>query len=153
MGRFGTEDEVDEQEGGAADDGAVGEVEVWPHVVADVEVQEVGDAAKENSVVEIADGSAENEGKSQASGREFFGGLPEQIADDDHGNGREADEHGDTHLGRPVGEEAEGGSGVFYVSDGKEVRDDLHVSEIQFDVAGYEKLSEAVAENHDRRHG
>ena len=61
-GAFVAEDQVNKEQSCAADDGTVGKVEVWPHVVANVEVEEVGNASEKDSVVEIADGSAENEG-------------------------------------------------------------------------------------------
>lgn len=146
------EDEVDEEQGGTADDGAVGEVEVRPHVIAEVEVEEVGDASEEDAVVEVADGAAEDEGEGKASPGERPSGVPEQVADDEHGYGGESDEQGDADALRPLGKEAEGGAGVFDVSDGEEIRNYGDVSEVQWDVADDVELGEAVEKDHDRRH-
>ena len=119
---------------------------------SDVEVEEIGDAAEEDPVIEIADGSAEDEGEREAGAGEAAGGAPEQIADDDHGRGGKADEEWDSDARRPVGKEAEGGSGVFNVGDGEEVGDHLMAAEVEFDAVGNEDFGEAVAEDDDRRH-
>ena len=60
--RLGAEDFYEEQ-AGADDDAAVGYVEVGPVVVEDVDFEEVDDVVVPDAVVEVAEGSAEDEGE------------------------------------------------------------------------------------------
>src|SRR5947209_19109859 len=54
---------VEEEEADADADGAVGDVERGPVVVADVEVEEVDDVAEAEAVEEVADGAAADGGQ------------------------------------------------------------------------------------------
>ena len=58
----GAED-FEQQEAGADDDAGVGDVEVGPVVVDDVDFEEVDDVVEADAVVEVAEGSAEDEGE------------------------------------------------------------------------------------------
>ena len=52
-----------EEEAGSDDDAGVGYVEVGPVVVDDADLEEVDDIVVADAVVEVAEGSAEDEGK------------------------------------------------------------------------------------------
>ena len=62
---LGAED-FEEEEAGSDDDGGVGYVEVGPVVVDDADFEEVDDVAVADAVVEVAEGSAEDEGEGDA---------------------------------------------------------------------------------------
>ena len=62
-------EDFDEEEAGSDDDAAVGDVEVGPVVVDDVDFEEVDDVGEAEAVVEVADGSAEDEGEGDAGER------------------------------------------------------------------------------------
>ena len=83
FGFFSGEQGVEEEQAGADDDGAIGNVEVGPVIAEDVDLDEVDDRAVEDAVVEVADGAAEDQSESD-SGE----GDPAAEAD-------EGDEHGE----------------------------------------------------------
>src|SRR3954467_5289891 len=60
--RLGAEDFY-EEEASSDDDAAVGDVEVGPVIVDDVNLNEVDDVVVADAVVEVADGTAEDEGE------------------------------------------------------------------------------------------
>ena len=61
-------EDFEQQQAGADDDAAVGDVEVGPVVVDDGDLEEVDDVVEAGAVVEIADGSAEDEGEGDGAG-------------------------------------------------------------------------------------
>ena len=82
----------DEQEAGSDADGGVGDVEVGPVIVDDVDLEEVDDVGEAHAVVEVAERAAEDEREREADERELAAELPEQNEHDDDGEDREGDE-------------------------------------------------------------
>ena len=72
--------------------GGVGDVEVRPVIVHDVHLDEVDDVVEADAIVEVADGSAEDEREGDAGEREGAAGAPEHDGDDDGGEDGEGDE-------------------------------------------------------------
>ena len=145
---LGAED-FEEEEAGADDDAGVGDVEVGPVVVVDLHGEEVDDVVEADAVVEIAEGSAEDEGECDGGEGERSAGAPEQDEDNDGGDDGEADEADADAVGREVFEQREGRAGVEDVGQTEDAGDDGDV------VAGTDAvddcdLGEAVAENDER---
>ncbi len=84
--------DFDEEEAGADADAAVGYVEVGPVVVADVDFEEVDDVAVAEAVVEVADGSAEDEREGYGADSEGAARSPQHSYEDDGGDDGEGDE-------------------------------------------------------------
>ena len=61
--RWAGAEDFEQQEAGADDDAGVGDVEVGPVVVVDFHGEEVDDVVEADAVVEVAEGSAEDEGE------------------------------------------------------------------------------------------
>src|SRR5580704_3662723 len=82
-------EDFDEEEACADDDAAVGCVEVRPVVGVDVDLEEVDDVVVADTVVEVAEGSAEDEGEGYGADRQGTADSPEHGQEDDDGDGRE----------------------------------------------------------------
>src|ERR1700722_20449795 len=85
-------EDFDEEEACADDDAAVGDVEVGPVVVADVDFEEIDDVAVADAVVEVADGSAEDEREGYGAESDGAAYSPEHAYEDygcDYGEGDE----------------------------------------------------------------
>lgn len=118
-------EDFDEEQAGSDDDAGVGYVEVGPVVVDDVDFEEVDDDGVDHAVVEISDGSAEDEGEGYAGDRELAAYAPEQRAYDDDGDDREGDERvADGDGGERVGEERKGRARVEDVREAEDAGDD-----------------------------
>ena len=118
------EEGVEEEEACAGDDGAVGYVEVGPVVGEDVDFNEVDDCAVEDAVVEVAEGSAEDEGEGGGCQRELVAEADEKDQDDQGGEGAEADEEPvDEVRCAGFGEEGEGCAFVGPMSDAEDAGD------------------------------
>ena len=121
-------------------------------VVVDVDFDEVDDVAVTDAVVEVADGSTEDEGQGYGGEGDAAAYSPEHDEDDDDGEERKEDECVADGRGRGAfGEHAEGGAGVFDVRDAEEARDDYAGS--SQDTVHDEVLGEAVNENDEGRDG
>src|ERR1035437_1179660 len=134
---LGAED-FEEEEAGADDDAGVGDVEVGPVVVVDLYGEEVDDVVEADAVVEIAEGSAEDEGECDGGEGERSAGAPEQDEDNDGGDDGEADEADADAVGREVFEEREGRAGVEDVREAEDSGDDWDV------VAGTDAVDDPV---------
>ena len=134
---LGTED-FEEEEAGADDDAGVGDVEVGPVVVVDLHGEEVDDVVEADAVVEIAEGSAEDEGKGDRGQRDVAAGAPEQDEHDDGGDDGEADQADADPVGREVFEQREGRAGVEDVREAEDAGDDRNV------VAGTDAVDDPV---------
>src|ERR1017187_1630195 len=88
---LGTED-FEQEEGGADDDAGVGDVEVGPVVVVDLHREEVDDMVEADTVVEIAECSAEDEGEGDGGESDGPASAPEESEDDECGGDGESDE-------------------------------------------------------------
>ena len=144
----GAED-FQQEEAGADDDAGVGDVEVGPVVVVDADGEEVDDVVETDAVVEVAEGSAEDEGEGDRGGRELTAREPEQREDDDgrdHGEGDEADADG---VGWHVFQQAEGRAGVDDMRETEDTGDDGNVV-AGTDAADDRDLGEAVGEDDER---
>ena len=83
-----------------------------------MEADEVDDVVVDDSVVEVADGSAENEREGDTGERKAVAGADEHDADNEDGDDGEEDEAAAYDVGRGgVCEEAEGRAGVEDVGD------------------------------------
>ena len=82
----------DEQQTCADDDAAIGDVEVGPVIVDDVDFEEVDDVGEAKAVVEVADSSAEDERKRDPRERKIAANAPEHPQHDDYGDDGEGDE-------------------------------------------------------------
>jgi len=89
--RLGAED-FDEEEAGSDDDAGVGYVEVGPVVMDDVDFKEVDDVVVADAVVDVADGSAEDESEGYRSERKGVAYSPEHAQDNKDGYDGEDDE-------------------------------------------------------------
>src|ERR1700733_4123051 len=132
-------EDFDEEETGADDDAAVGCVEVRPVVGVDVDLEEVDDVVVADTVVEVADGSAEDEGEGYGADRYGAADSPEHGQEDEDGEDGEGDENiADGDGGGGLGEHAEGCAGVVDVGDAEDAGDDgvgLAVGELMDDDA------------------
>src|SRR6202453_3644046 len=93
-------------------DAAVGYVEVGPVVGVDVDFEEVDDVVVADAVVEVAEGSAEDEGEGYGADGEGAADSPKHGKEDEDGEDGEGDEDvtdGDWRGG--FGEHAEGRTG------------------------------------------
>jgi hypothetical protein len=113
-GRLGNDDLGDEHEG-ADDDGAIGNVEGRPMIGAEVEIHKIDDVACSDSVPEIAECAAEDEGETDARGVERVGVLPQQVGDNGHRDKRRENQKGELPFGGGFGEEAERGAAILNV--------------------------------------
>ena len=121
---MGAED-FDEEEAGSDDDAAVGYVEVGPVVVDDADFEEVDDVVVADAVVEVAEGSAEDEGEGDRGEGEVAAYAPEHAEENDDGDDGEGDEDvADRGGGGVFGEHAEGCAGVVDVGDAEDAGDD-----------------------------
>ncbi len=116
---------IKQEQACANDDGGVGNIEVWPAVTDDVDLNEVDDGAVGDAVMHVAECAAEDE-------RERDRGAVDVVAETDHDDEddkcrgeREDDETpADGVWGRGVGKEREGSSLVGPMRDEEEMRDD-----------------------------
>jgi hypothetical protein len=114
----------DEEEAGSDADTAVCYVEVGPVVSVDVDFEEVDDVVVADAVVEVAEGSAEDEGEGYGADGEGAADSPEHGKEDEDGEDGEGDEDvadGDGRCG--FGEHAEGRTGVVNIGDAEDARD------------------------------
>src|SRR5580700_9779999 len=88
---LGTKD-FDDEEAGADDDATVGYVEVGPVVVDDVDFEEVDNVVVADAVVEVAGGSAEDEGEGYRGEGEVAAYAPDHAQENEDGDGGEGDE-------------------------------------------------------------
>jgi hypothetical protein len=123
VGGLGTEDFYEEQTG-ADDDAAVGDVEVGPVVVDDVDFEEVDDVGETEAVVEIADRSTEDEGECDSCEGQGSAYAPEHGKNDDDSEDGERDEAIADHDGRKRVEEREGRAGIENVGKAEDAGDD-----------------------------
>lgn len=77
------EENLGNQKDSADDDGAVGNVEGWPVVRPDVEVEKIDDMAVDDAVPEIAEGAAQDERQANGHCAYRMTILPEQNGNDD----------------------------------------------------------------------
>ncbi len=149
---MGAEDFCEEEEGSDAD-AAVGYVEVGPMVVDDVDFEEVDDVVIADAVVEVAEGSAEDEREGDGGDGEVAAYSHEHAEENDDGDDREGDEDvADRGRGGVFGEHAEGGAGVVDVGDAEDAGDDgvgLAVGEL----LGDDVLGDAVDDDDQRGDG
>ena len=80
------------QQAAADDDRRIGDVERGPVIVAEVEVQKVGDPAPHDAVEDIAGGAAENQREAPERRAVEPLGVPEHGGDKDHGGAGEDDQ-------------------------------------------------------------
>jgi len=124
VGRLRAEDFYKEK-AGTDDDAAVGHVEVGPVVAANVDFKEVDNVAEADAVVEVADGSPEDEREGYGAESDRAGYSPEHADENDGGDYGEGDEDV-AHRGwrGGFGEHAKGGAGVVDIGDAKDAGDD-----------------------------
>src|SRR6185312_2069868 len=79
------------EQAGSDDDAAIGDVEVGPVVVDDVDFEKVDDVGEAKAVIKIANGSAEYESECDAGEREGAACAPEHGENDDDRDDRKAD--------------------------------------------------------------
>ena len=148
-GSFG-EHGVEQEQKGAGDDAGVGDVEVGEMIAEDVDFNEVDDGAVEDAVVDVAEGSAEDEGECDGGDGEFVAKADEG---DEHGEGgeeREADEDPADQVRRGgFSEQREGGAVVGPVGDAEDVGDDGDGA-AERDAGFHHPLGDAVSEDDER---
>jgi hypothetical protein len=121
---LGPED-FDEEKAGSDANATVGYVEVGPMVGMDVDLEEIDDVVVADAVVEVAEGSAEDEGEGHGANREGSAYSPEHGHEDEDGEDGEGNEgiaNGDRRGS--LGEHAECGAGVVDVGDAEDAGDD-----------------------------
>ena len=142
------EEDFDNQQAGSDDDRAIGYVEGGPLILADVEEQEIHYATVQQAVPEVAQSSSQNQSEANSGGAHRVAVAPEQGRDDDQGHNRKKDQHGDFPLGGRIGEQTEGGTAIFHVSDPEKAGNHLYTI-VQGDIPGDDPLSGAI-EQHDQ---
>lgn len=144
---------VEDQEDAADDDGGVGDIEVGPVVVNDVNLEEVGDHAEAEAVPDIADGAAEDQRQGHHGGGEAAAIADDDEDDDRCGNQREDGQNPVRERGaRRVSKHGEGRAGIEHVSDAEDAADDD--DRVAFgDVADDPELGEAVEEEDEGGEG
>jgi len=127
--RFPRQQGVEHDEDATANDGRVGDVEVRP-VIAPVaptkeDFKKIGDDAVADTIPDVAERTAEDEGERDRRGGEAAAYFEDQAKDDDGSKDREGGQQpARASGGSRVGEEAEGCSGVEDVRDEEVVRYD-----------------------------
>src|SRR6476661_2334035 len=104
---------------------AIGNIEWWPVVDADIEIQKVGNLAVRHSVPEIANGPAQNQRERQRSGVEHATVFPEQNRNHGQSCHGESDEQSSAEGRGGIGKEAKRGAGIFQMSQTKKSRNDV----------------------------
>jgi hypothetical protein len=139
----------DEEEARSDADAAVGYVEVGPVIGVDVDFEEVDDVVVADAVVEVAEGSAKDEGEGYGADGEGAAYSPKHGQEDEDGEDGEGDEDVTDGDGRGgFGEHAEGRTGVVDVGDAEDAGDDgvgLAVGELVDD----DVFGDAVEEDDD----
>lgn len=90
--RLGPKD-LDQQKAGADDDAAIGNVEVRPVVVDNVDLEEVDNVVIPDAVVEIAESSAENESERNRGECELTTYSHQHAEENNHRNNGEGNEN------------------------------------------------------------
>lgn len=144
---------VEDEEDAADDDGGVGDIEVGPVVVDDMDLEEVGDHAEAEAVPDIPDGAAEDESEGDHGGCQTAAKADDDEDDDRRGNQREDGEdpmrEGRT---RRVSEHREGRARIEHVGDAEDMADDDDCTSFG-NVADDPELGESVEEEDDGGEG
>ena len=143
-----TED-FDQQQAGTDDDAAIGDVEVGPVVVDDVDFEEVDDVGETNAVVEVADSAAEDECERNPRERKIAAYAPEHAENDDDGDDGEGDETVADDDGRGRVEERKRRAGVEYMREAEDSGNDRD-SVARIDVVDDPELAAAVGHDDQR---
>ena len=88
---LGAED-FDEEQAGSDADAAVGYVEVGPVVVDDADFEKIDDVVVADAVVEVAEGSAEDEGEGDRADAHGTADSPKHADEDEYSEDGKGDE-------------------------------------------------------------
>ena len=73
-----SKEDLNHQDGCADNDGAICNIEVWPDILTDIELEKIDDVPCEHSIPEIAQGASENQRQRERSAIQSVRVPPQQ---------------------------------------------------------------------------
>src|SRR6202050_2287997 len=114
---------LEDYQPGADNDGRISQVESVPVVIADVKIDEVGDAAAQDTVENVAGRAAQDHGHAALTQRAAGAAGGQQPDDESDDRDRKNDQKRSAPGRRGVREQAEGYAGIGAVYEIQEARD------------------------------
>lgn len=141
------EDDLGHEDKRTDDNGAVGDIEIGPYIVAQIKLEEINHVTGEEPVPKIAEGTAHDERERESRTGHFMGVLPKERGDDEQSDDRKANQKADLVLRGRFGEQAKSRSPVQDVSDSEKSRYDGNAV-VQRYIGRDHGFGDAVEEQH-----
>jgi hypothetical protein len=145
---FWSKQDLNHQDGCADDNRAIGDIEVWPDILTDIELQEVDHVPGKHSIPQIAQGTAENQRQCKRGAVQSVRVPPQQGRDDHQRQKREEDEKYNAQFRRGIGEQSKGSATIRDVRKLEKPGNDLDAV-MKRNCPGDDPFAEAVESEHD----
>lgn len=140
--------DLNHQDGRTNDYGAIGDIEVWPDILTDIELKKIDHVACEHSIPEIAQRAPENQRQRESGAIQSVRVSPQQSRHDYERQQREEDQEYNAQLRWSVGEQSKGGAAVGDVGELEKPGNDLDAV-MKRNRPGDDPLAEPVEREYD----